>query len=105
MSVVVSFNGWYPPARYDDLPWTEVRIEEAATEDGSYSQIDVVALDPLDTDPTDPQSRSFTTEEGTAAYLWYRLVWADADGDTSVPDELKNYEARSRHGRQLRLGQ
>ncbi|HEU4687474.1 MAG TPA: cyclic dehypoxanthinyl futalosine synthase [Vicinamibacterales bacterium] len=33
------------------------------------------------------------------------LATARADGDTSVPDELKNYEARSRHGRQLRLGQ
>jgi len=30
---------------------------------------------------------------------------ADADADGSVPDELRNYEARSRHGKQLRLGQ
>jgi cyclic dehypoxanthinyl futalosine synthase len=33
------------------------------------------------------------------------LATARADGDTSVPDELKNYPARSRHGRQLRLAQ
>ncbi len=33
------------------------------------------------------------------------LATARADGDSSVPDELKNYEARSRHGKQLRLGQ
>ena len=33
------------------------------------------------------------------------LATARADGDASVPEELRNYEARSRHGRQLRLGQ
>jgi hypothetical protein len=33
------------------------------------------------------------------------LATARADGDASMPDELKNYEARSRHGKQLRLGQ
>ena len=31
------------------------------------------------------------------------LATARADGDTSVPEELRNYEARSRHGKQLRL--
>jgi cyclic dehypoxanthinyl futalosine synthase len=33
------------------------------------------------------------------------LATARADGDTSMPDELKNYAARSRHSKQLRLGQ
>jgi cyclic dehypoxanthinyl futalosine synthase len=33
------------------------------------------------------------------------LATARADGDTSVPDELRNYEARSRHGKQVRLAQ
>jgi len=33
------------------------------------------------------------------------LATARTDGDTSVPEELRNYEARSRHGKQLRLGQ
>jgi cyclic dehypoxanthinyl futalosine synthase len=33
------------------------------------------------------------------------LATARADGDTSVPDELKNYPARSRAGKQLRLAQ
>jgi cyclic dehypoxanthinyl futalosine synthase len=31
------------------------------------------------------------------------LATARADGDTSVPDELRNYPARSRQGKQLRL--
>ena len=33
MSVVVSFERFLPPARYDLLPWTEARIEESADED------------------------------------------------------------------------
>jgi len=33
------------------------------------------------------------------------LATARADGDTSVPEELRNYEARSRHGKQLRIEQ
>jgi hypothetical protein len=33
------------------------------------------------------------------------LATARADGDNSVPDELKNYPARSRAGKTLRLTQ
>jgi hypothetical protein len=33
------------------------------------------------------------------------LSTARATGDTSVPDELRNYPARSRAGKQLRLAQ
>jgi cyclic dehypoxanthinyl futalosine synthase len=33
------------------------------------------------------------------------LATARADGDTSVPEELRNYEARSRQGKHVRLGQ
>ena len=33
------------------------------------------------------------------------LATARADGDASVPEELKNYPARSRRGKQLRLAQ
>ncbi|HET9567906.1 MAG TPA: hypothetical protein VFP16_06025, partial [Vicinamibacterales bacterium] len=33
------------------------------------------------------------------------LATARAEGDASVPAELKNYEARSRRGKQLRLTQ
>lgn len=85
MSVVVSFRGWTPAARYDDLPWTEVRIEEAALATGPWTQIDTIALDPVDDDPADPAARSFTTELGTNVDLWYRLVFADGSGDTQIP--------------------
>jgi hypothetical protein len=33
------------------------------------------------------------------------LATARADGDTTVPDELRNYPARSRAAKQLRLSQ
>jgi hypothetical protein len=33
------------------------------------------------------------------------LATARTDGDTSVPDELLNYPARSRSGKKLRLAQ
>jgi hypothetical protein len=82
---VVSFVGYQPPQRFDGLPWTDARIEEAATETGVYTQIDSLALTPVDTDPAAPAFRSFTTENGTALDYWYRVLFADADGDISQP--------------------
>lgn len=82
---VVTFLDYQPPQRFDGLPWTAVRIEEAPTVDGSYAVIETVALAPLDADPSDPAYRSFTTENGTAPAYWYRIVFADADGDLSAP--------------------
>lgn len=87
MGVVVTFEDYTPSPRYDSLPWTEVRIEEAADQDGPWTQIDVIALSPVDLDPENPQARSFTTQEGTGESLWYRVVFADADGDTLQPTE------------------
>lgn len=85
MAEVITFVGYRPPARYDELPWTEVRIEEAAAEDGTFVVLETIALSPVDADPADPQARSFTTENGTAIDYWYQIVFADADGDTAQP--------------------
>jgi hypothetical protein len=82
---VVSFVGYQPPQRFDAIPWTEVRIEEASAEGGTYTLIDTVALTPVDPDPADPAYRSFTTELGTAIDYWYRVLFADATGDVSQP--------------------
>ena len=85
MAQVITFVGYRPIARYDELPWTHVRIEEAATEDGTYVEIDDLVLDPVDADPSDPASRNLTTELASDdADLWYRLVFIDASGDESV---------------------
>ncbi len=85
MGEVVSFVGYRPPERFDSLPWTEVRIEEAATETGTYAELETIALSPLDVDPSNPAARSFTTQLGTAVDYWYRVIFADADGDVSQP--------------------
>lgn len=82
---VVTFSGFIPPPRFDSIPWTELRIEEAPTEDGPWTQIDVQALNPVDADPADPATRSFTTELATGEGLWYRIIFADASGDTTLP--------------------
>lgn len=81
---VVSFPNYTPPPRYDQLPWTQARLEESATEGGTYTETEVFDLDPLDTDPAMPDSRSFTTELGTDD-LWYRIVWIDEDLTESSP--------------------
>lgn len=85
MSVVVSFEDYVPAARFDSLPWTKVRIEEAAVFAGPYLQIDEITFAVPDADPTHPQSRSFTTALGTDVGYWYRVVFVDAAGSTLEP--------------------
>lgn len=85
MSEVVSFTGYRPPARYDATAWTEVRIEESDAEDGTYVLLETIPLSPLDSDPSRPAARSFTTSLGTDVGYWYRVYFADADDGTSVP--------------------
>jgi hypothetical protein len=106
MTVVVSFRNWKPPARYDDLPWTDVYIQEAALEAGPWpgTLVDTVALDPLDEDPADPESRSFTTDNGTSDALWYGLVFVDAALATSAPtDPIQNVAAVAPYATQAEL--
>lgn len=87
MTQVVTFEGYTPVARYDSLPWTQVRIEESATEDGTYAEVETINLSPVDSDPTDPAARNFTTELAGDGELWYRIVFVDANGDESAPTE------------------
>ena len=81
--MIVSLPGYVPPSRYDDLPWTEARLEQSATQNGTFTTTETFTLD-QDTDPAHPATRSFTTQLGTLN-LWYRLVWVDGDGDESAP--------------------
>ena len=91
MAQVVTFVGYRPPPRYDALPWTHARIDEAPTESGAWTVLETIALSPLDTDPAHPVARSFTTELGTALDYWYRVAFVDATGDTSQPtDPVQN---------------
>jgi hypothetical protein len=87
MAEVITFVNYQPPRRYDTLPWTAARIYEATTEGGTETLIDTITLSPVDTDPAVPAARNFTTENGTAPELWYRIVFVDGTGDTSTPTE------------------
>jgi hypothetical protein len=86
--MVITFENYQPTPRYDATPWTEARIQEAATADAldaAWTTIETITLSPVDADPENPASRDFTTENGTAADLWYRIVFADATGDELLP--------------------
>lgn len=87
MGVVVTFLNYRPPVRYDDVPWTQARIEEAGTATGDYAALETVTFSPVDLDPTNPLYRSFTTELGSGYGYWYRVVYLDASGDSSQPTE------------------
>jgi len=85
MTQVVSFVDYLPSPRYDSLPWTEARIEEGATVSGPWSLVETIAISPLDADPAAPAYRNFTTQLASDGELWYRIVFADADGDVGQP--------------------
>lgn len=110
MTLLTLFH-YTPPARHDDVAWTQARIEQASTEAGSYTTLETIELDPVDTDPRDPRSRSFTTDAATVED-WYRIVWIDADGDVSdatLPVQFLDatvtrvYGTRSELARRLKL--
>lgn len=83
MSFTHSFIGYRPPVRYDGDPWTQVRVQESATEGGAYTTIDTLALTPVDADPTTPALRNVTTDDATLESGWFRLVFLDAGGQAS----------------------
>jgi hypothetical protein len=89
MSQVITFENYVPTPRYDATPWTQAVIQEAATADAlndDWATIDTIVLSPVDADPENPQSRDFTTENGSdTAGLWYRIIFSDADGDELLP--------------------
>lgn len=81
---VFTLSGITPPERFDDVAWVSARMEQSTSETGSYTLLEAFDLDPVDADPSQPLSRSFTTELATASD-WYRLVFVDADGIHSDP--------------------
>lgn len=101
MSQVITFEDYTPSPRYDGIPWSEVRVEESDTTTYDpdvtvWTQIDVIALSPIDSDPTQPQSRDVTTSNASDDMdLWYRLIFADAGGATLLPTyPIQNSAAR-----------
>ncbi len=85
MTVIVSFADYTPPVRFDGIPWQTARIEESDAVDGTWTAIDTILFSPVDSDPSRPASRSFTTVAGTDVNLWYRVVFADTIDGESIP--------------------
>lgn len=85
---VLSFSDYTPAARFDAIPWSDVRIEEGTTSVGPWTAIDTITLSPLDTDPANPQARNITiTDASSTAGLWYRLTFIDGNGGEGQPSE------------------
>ena len=84
MAQVVTFEDYRPIERYDGLPWESARIEELQGD--LYTQIDLITLDPIDADPTNPQRRNLTTANASDDGIWYRVVFVDAAGAESVTE-------------------
>ena len=78
MPYVRSLEGFAPPKRYDGLPFTQALIQEAATSAGPWTTLETKTLSPVDADPANPATRSFTTALATLAAGWYRILWRDA---------------------------
>jgi hypothetical protein len=81
---VVTLIDYQPGPRYDGQPWTKARIEEASASTGPWTAIDEVVLDPVDTNPSLPRTRNFTTDNATLDHGWYRVVFIDADGSEQL---------------------
>ncbi len=85
MTIVVTFEDFVPPPRYDAVPFVEARVEESATQDGVYTAIETVTFLIPDPDPANPGIRNFTTDQGTATGYWYQIVFVDGSGGESLP--------------------
>lgn len=90
MSIVVSLEEFTPLARYDGQPFTQARIEEAATAAGPFTLLETFALAPLDADPSRPAARSFTTNLGTLESGWYQVTFVDPNGDKVTVGPVHN---------------
>jgi len=88
MTQVISFTDYTPSPRYDDVPWTQVLVEEATTSSGPWTLIDTITLSPTDPDPSQPQTRNITVDNASdTPDLWYRLTFADGVGGMGQPSQ------------------
>jgi hypothetical protein len=85
VTVVVTLEDFRPSPRYDGEPWTGAQIYEGTASVGPWTLLETIAISPVDSDPSNPAYRSFTTDLGTADELWYQVVFVDADLSTGLP--------------------
>lgn len=89
MTYVVTFDHYRPGKRTDGIPFTSVEIYESDTEDGTYTLIDTQSLVPVDSDPTKPAVRNFTTTEATLADGWYYVSFVDDEDNRQNTDPVR----------------
>jgi hypothetical protein len=85
MPYSITFEDYTPPPKFDGLSWTQIHIEEAPAASGPWTEIDVQPIVPLDSDPTEPMARAFTTDNATIINGWYQIIFHDAAASTAVP--------------------
>lgn len=75
--MIISFDDYEVTPRYDDTPWTKIRILEGEAKDGPWTTIDEFDIVPLDPDPSSPSPKSFTTDQATLQSGWYLVQFFD----------------------------
>lgn len=89
MPYVRTLTGWTPPARTDGLPFTSAIVQESSSAGGPFTAIETFALSPLDVNPANPATRSFTTTQAQLdPNAWYRIVWQDAAAAQFIDDPV-----------------
>lgn len=86
---VVNLADYRPSPRFDEEAWTQARIEQSDAEDGAWSALQTIVLDPVDADPENPLTRSFSAEYDSAGGEWFRVVFIDEDGDEEPTNPLQ----------------
>lgn len=91
MTYLRTFTDFAPPERQDGVSFNKVRIRENAVATFSTSTlIDTYNFPTLDTDPSNPALRSFSTTMATIAQDgFYWLVWEDASGTQYISDPVQ----------------
>ncbi len=84
--MLVSWTEYRPSQRFDGIPWTHILIEESADEQITWVQIEDILLDPVDADPSQPISRSFSTENATSSFNWF----TDDDSNRIYTDPIQD---------------
>ncbi len=84
-----SFTQVTPFARYDNVPWTLVRVEEAATADGEFTEIAAIAITP-DTTPATPNPIDVTITTATLPAGWFRFRWDDGGATSPATEAIRS---------------
>lgn len=102
---VVSLEGFTPSPRFDGNAWTQARIEQAESITDVPTPLETQLLDPVDTDPTSPAERNFTTALATLDSAWFRIVFIDAAANEQasgwVYHSPATYQTRGRTAAEL----